>query len=245
MVSRRRFLAAGALAFLPGILRAEDIVDAMRFSSLVPGAALPSEYRLFGFDGVPRTQFTPVQDEGRTVLHARAQRSMAAVVRSVRVAAEARPRLSWRWKALRLPERSELATRAGDDFAARLYVAFDLGLSALPLGTRIGVWLARLAYGADVPAAALCYVWAAHARVGEIAASAFTERVRMVVVESGAAHIGQWRHYDRDVLADYAQAFGSAAPAVSGVAVSSDADNTGSAAEALFGDVRFTVRRTS
>jgi hypothetical protein len=242
MVSRRRFLAAGALALLPGAPRAEETVDAMRFSALAPGEALPREFREFAFEGVPRTEFTTVADQGSTVLRARARASMAAIVRSVRVEAARRPRRSWRWKALQLPERSDLATREGDDFAARLYVAFDLGLGALPIGTRIGVWLARLAYGDDVPAAALCYVWARRASVGAIASSAFTERVRMVVVESGAAQLGRWRGYERDVVADYERAFGAPAPAVSGVAVSADADNTGGTAEALFGDVRFTMR---
>jgi hypothetical protein len=242
MVSRRRLLAAGALALLPGAARPGETVEAMRFSALAPGAALPQEYRLFGFEGVPRTEFTPVADEGRTVLRARAQASMAAVVPTVRVALAERPLLQWRWRALRLPARSDPATRAADDFAARLYVAFDLGLDALPLGARIGVWLARLAYGKDVPAAALCYVWAGQAPVGTFAASAFTDRVHMVVVESGAANLGRWREYARDVAADYERAFGTAPPAVSGVAVSSDADNTRSSAEACFGDVRFTAR---
>jgi hypothetical protein len=214
----------------------------MRFSSLAPGAPLPREYRLFAFEGVPRTDFKPVADDGRMVLRARANASMAAVVRSVRVEAAGRPQLAWRWKALRLPRRGDLATRAGDDFAARLYVAFDLRLGALPVGARIGVWLARLAYGKDVPAAALCYVWAANAPVGTFAASAFTNRVHMVVVESGTANLGRWRDYRRDVVADYERAFGAPAPAVSGVAVASDADNTGSSAEAYFGDVRFTAR---
>lgn len=242
-MSRRRFLAAGTLALLPGTARPAEPADGMRFSALHPGAPLPEAYRVFAFDGVPRTAFTPVEDEGRTVLRARARASMAAVVSTVRVLPAERPVLAWRWKALRLPERSELGTRAGDDFAARLYVAFDLSLSALPLGARLGVWLARLAYGEDVPAAALCYVWAKDAPVGTFAPSAFTDRVHMVVAESGTGNLGRWRDYARDVGADYERAFGTPPPPVSGVAVASDADNTGSAAECLFGDVRFTARQ--
>jgi hypothetical protein len=242
MVNRRRFLAAGALALMPRVGLPADGIEALPISSLAPGAPLPEDYRWFGFEGVPRTEFAPVAEDGRTVLHARARASMGAVVRSVRVEPARRPLLAWRWKALRRPERSDLATREGDDFAARLYVAFDLRLGALPLGTRIGVWLARLAYGDDVPAAALCYVWAARARVGTIAPSAFTGRVQMVVVESGAGELGRWREYRRDPWADYERAFGAAPPAVAGVAVSCDADNTGSSAESMFGDVRFTAR---
>jgi len=245
MVSRRGLLAAGAAALLPGRMRAADEGQGMRFSALAAGAPLPAEYREFGFDGVPRTQYATVVDEGRVVLRAQAEASMSAVIRTVRIASASRPALEWRWKVRQLPERADLATRQGDDFAARLYVGFDLDLGALPLGTRVGVWLARLAYGDDVPAAALCYVWANRARVGTFAPSAFTERVRMVVVESGTASLGEWRAYRRDVVADYERAFGSPAPAINGVAVSSDADNTGSRAEAYFGDVSFRARPTS
>ena len=242
MVSRRGVLAAGAAALLPAGLKAQDEGREMRFSELVAGAPLPAEYRVFGFDGVPRTQYTAVVDEGRVVLRARAEASMSAVIRTVRVPAAPRPELEWRWKVLQVPEHGDLATRTGDDFAARLYVAFDLGLGELPLATRVGVWLARLAYGDDVPAAALCYVWANRAKVGTVATSAFTERVRMIVVDGGTAGLGEWRAYRRDVVADYERAFGAPAPAIIGVAVASDADNTRGRAEAYFGDVRFRSR---
>jgi len=245
MVSRRGFLAAGAAALLPRFARAAQDVDALHFSALAPGAPLPADYRTFAFSGVPRTQFTAIADDGRTVLRARADASMAAIVRTVNIPSARRPELEWRWKVLQLPAHGNLATREGDDFAARLYVAFNLPLGALPLGTRVGVWLARLAYGNDVPAAALCYVWAAGSPAGTIAPSAFTDRVQMVVVDSGADGVGQWRTYRRDVVADYERAFGAPAPAISGVAVACDADNTGSRAEAWFGDVRFTARPPS
>ena len=34
-----------------------------------------------------------------------------------------------------------------------------------------------------------------------------TDRIHKIVLESGAA-LGQWRNYERDVLADYRRAFG-------------------------------------
>jgi hypothetical protein len=67
----------------------------------------------------------------------------------------------------------------------------------------------------------------------------------MVVVDSGAADLGRWVAHERDVAADYRRAFGEAPPAVKGVVVSTDTDNTGEAAEAYYGDVVFRSRRRS
>lgn len=245
-MKRRRFLAAGALALLPWAARAQAGVPVMRFSALRAGAALPPEYRAYAFGGQRKpTDYALVEDEGVTVLRARAEASASGILRALRVDTASLPLLAWRWKALRLPANGDLRTKSGDDFAARLYVTFDLPLAALSFEDRLGVRVARLLYGPDTPAAALCYVWATRASVGTMAPNAYTRRVRMVVVESGAANLGRWRAHERDVAADYRAAFGGEPPPVSGVVVSTDSDNTGESAEALYGDVAFTARRTS
>jgi hypothetical protein len=245
-VNRRGFLAAAALGLAPGWARANEPLYAMRFSSLRPGTPLPADYRPFAFSAQSRhTAYSLVADEGRTVLRARADASTAGIIRDLRVDLDTHPLLAWRWKAVRLPEKGDLRTKAGDDFAARLYVVFDLRLAALPFGERWGVTMARIIYGDDVPAAALCYVWATRAAVGTIAPNAYTGRVRMVVADSGSANIGRWVAHERDVAADYRRAFGGAPPAVKGVVVSTDTDNTGEAAEAYYGDAEFRARPTS
>lgn len=243
-MKRRAFLAAAAAFALP--VRAAAEVHALRFSALHPGEPLPAQYRAYVFAGqARRTEYALVEDAGATVLRARAEASTAGIIHDLRVDPAAHPVLAWRWKATRLPQKADLRTKAGDDYAARLYVVFDLRLAALPLGERVGVTLARLIYGEDVPAAALCYVWASRAAVGTIAPNAYTGRVRMVVVDSGGANLGRWVAHERDVAADFRRAFGEAPPAVKGVVVSTDTDNTGETAEAYYGDVVFRSRRRS
>ncbi len=248
-MKRRRFIAAAALGLvpgMPGMLRAAEPVHAMRFSALAPGAALPPEFRPYAFAGQERrTQYDLMADAGLTVLRARAEASTAGIIRDLKVDPATHPLLAWRWKATRIPEKADLRTKAGDDYAARLYVTFDLRLATLPFGERFGVTLARIIYGEDVPSAALCYVWASNAAVGTIAPNAYTGRVQMIVVESGTAHLGAWREYQRDIVADYRRAFGAAPPAVSGVVVSTDTDNTAGRAEAYYGDIEFRARPTS
>jgi hypothetical protein len=65
------------------------------------------------------------------------------------------------------------------------------------------------------------------------------------VADSGPALLGRWVERMRDVAADYRRAFGLEAPAVNGVVVSADTDNTGETAESWFGDIEFRSRRIS
>ncbi|HEX2649620.1 MAG TPA: DUF3047 domain-containing protein [Burkholderiales bacterium] len=194
----------------------------MPFSSLKPGAALPDWLKPVTFWNRPRhTEFTLVADQGGTVLRARANASTSGLARELAIDPRRTPLLAWRWKVMSLISKSDMASKEGDDFPARLYVTFDN------------------------PRRSLCYVWDARRAVGTIAANAYSERVQMVVAASGAAQLARWVTLERDWTADYRRAFGAQAPAADGVVVSADTDNTGESAESYFGDVVFRSRPTS
>ena len=245
-MNRRDFLAASGLALLPLGAAAQQPSAAMRFSALQAGTALPPDYQVFTFRGKKRpTEYALVAEEGRTVLRARSDAAASGILRRWHVNPRALPTLSWHWKVTRLIEKSDFARRVGDDFPARLYVNFDLDARTLPFADRAELRVARLIYGPEVPAAVLCYVWDARAPAGSIVHSPFTGRVRLVVAESGPARLGSWLAYERHVAEDYRRAFGAEPPAISGVMVMTDTDNTGESAEAFYGDVEFRPRRPS
>lgn len=244
MISRRRVLALGAAALLPRAAAAQPAsIAALRFSDLAPGAPLPGwlEPITFGGNAKPNA-FTLVADEGRTVLRVRSDAAASGLARKLRVDPASHPRLSWRWKASRLVAKGRLDAKEGDDFALRLYVTFDLDPATLSLGERMKLSFARSIWGDHLPIAALCYVWDVGAAVGTIAPNAYTDRVRMVVADSGPAQLDRWVARERDVAADFRAAFGQPAPAVTSVIVSADTDNTGENAESWFGDAAFSAR---
>ena len=217
MNARRRFLAFVSLSFVAGRAAAQASIPAMPFSSLRPGAPLPEWLELQTFPSRPRhTEFALVADEGGTVLRARAVASTSGLARELAVDLRTHPILAWRWKVMNLISRSDLATKAGDDFPARLYVAF---------GRR-----------------ALCYVWDTRLPAGTIAPNAYSDRVQMVVADSGAAELGRWVARERNVVEDFRRGFGTEPPLTSAVVVSADTDNTGESAESYFGDVEFRTR---
>jgi len=178
-------------------------------------------------------------DGGNTVLQVRSDASASVLAAAVRVDPAATPWLRWRWKVSRALSGSDVRTRAGDDYAARVYLSFDVPPGTLGIGTRLALKLARALRGSDVPDAAINYIWDNRHAVGTWQANAYTDRTRMQVLRSGATDAGRWVDERRDVAADFRHAFGHAPIRVTGLAVASDTDNTGEEARAGFADFRF------
>ena len=214
-----------------------------RFSLQSPGGAPAGWQPLRPSRSAPDTRYTLEPDEaGVTVLRADAQRSMSALSVAIDPPREALGwRLRWRWKIVGPVPGGDPRHRAGDDYAARVYVTFAHPPDRLPLALRARLAVLAVATGQRPPSAALNYVWDAAQPPGTILPNPYTDRVRMVVLRSGAAQAGQWIVETRDLSADYAAAFGEPMPPVSGVAIASDAADTGGRATAWFGDLELLV----
>jgi hypothetical protein len=221
--------AAGAAAQAPRVVP---------FSQGVPGTALPPGWVAQTFPRIANhTRYALVRDGDTVVVRAEAAGSASALVfRVTASAAEARV-LRWRWKVDRLPQGADASTKAGDDAPARVYVTFRFDPAKLGPIDRLLYETARAIYGEAPPHASLMYVWNASGPAGRAFPNPYTARVHTIVVEGGSARLGQWLDYQRDILADYRAAFGEDPPPISGVAIMTDADNTGDRASAWYGDV--------
>ena len=216
------------------------------FSALKSAAALPEGWKPLGVsNSTPRTRYTLVDDGGVTVVKAEANASASGISRDVKVNLAEFPTLKWRWKIAGLLKASDIHTKAGDDYPARVYVMFDYPLEKLSFADRTKLRLARTLYDPNLPAATLCYVWDGKAPAGTSVPSSYTNLMRMIVVESGSAHVNQWREVERDVAADFKAAFGHDAPPVLAVAIATDTDNTGESAVAWYGDISFNKQKLS
>lgn len=189
------------------------------------------------------TRYTLVRDGGRTVLRADADASMSGLTYTVRVDLKQYPRLRWRWKVAAPVAEADMTTRAGDDYAARIYVLFDYPVEKLSFGTRAKLSIAESLYGQKIPTAALNYVWDNRQPIGTIRPNTYTDRARMMVLQSGTAQAGHWVTETRDLAADFRAAFGEDAPDVVAIALATDTDNTGTRATAWYGDIEFLPKK--
>jgi hypothetical protein len=202
---------------------------------------LPPAWEPLTFKKVERhTRYSVLEQDGRFVVKAEARASASGLIRRLDLDPRSVSALRWSWRVENLLDKADIARKQGDDYPARIYVAFAYDPSKASVAQRLRYEAARLIYGQYPPHAGLNYVWDGGAAAGTITPNAYTARVRMIVVESGTARLGQWVAYERDILEDYRRAFGAEPPRISGVAIMTDADDTGGAATAYYGDVFLT-----
>ena len=212
----------------------------------VGSGALPAPWRVIQIDKKTKpTTYRRTTVAGVAAVEARANDSMALLARPLSVDFAATPILCWRWLVDAPVARGDMTKKSGDDYAARLYVAFDMPDSALSAGTQFKLGIARRLFGGNLPDAALNYVWDNRYPVGTRRKSAYTDRAELIVAETGTARAGTWVTERVDVAADFAAAFGNRPGTPIQIAIASDTDNTGSIARAAFADLRFVTRRQS
>ncbi len=210
-----KFLAAAlgaALFCAPGAPRAEEIVLG-RFS-----AGDLSGWEAKTFSGATTYRFA--RDEGGgTVLEAVSKAAASGLVLARRIDLTKTPILLWRWRVERPVDPPDEATRAGDDFAVRVYFVVP--------GAR---WY-------SLPDS-LVYVWASRMPEGSAWPNPFTPKAHMVALDSGTRHAGRWRTHRRNMREDFRRHFGRDVTEVTHLAIMTDTDNSGLSARGWYGDIR-------
>lgn len=240
-MSRPVLVALVALVSALDVMAQHPAADVGRFSSASPVPAAPWQVIRVD-DDVPPTVYRAVRWDGVEAIEARAEASMALLARPLEIDLHKTPVLCWRWRVERVVESADMTTRRGDDYAARVYVAFRLPASSLGLGTRAKLALARSIYGRHVPDAAINYIWDNRHPVGTRRRSAYTDRAQMIVLRSGSGEAGAWVTERRDVLDDVIEAFGTDRARADLMAVAADTDNTGERVRSGFADLHFVGR---
>lgn len=190
------------------------------------------------FPGKAATRFDYVRLDGRDVLAVRADASASMLRRELRVEPAELGRVSFSWKVADLIAQADLALRDKADAPVRVVLVFEGDRSRLSARDAALSELVRAVTGEELPYATLMYVWCNQRAPGTVIGSARTSRIRKLVVESGRDRLAQWVDYERDIRADFVQAFGEAPGALVGIAVMTDTDNTRSQARAWYGPVR-------
>lgn len=216
-------------------ITAPDPLPVGSFSSADTSRVAPDGWEPIAFSKIDnRTEYDLVARDSTVVLRARSDGGASGLVMRRRIDPNQYPVITWRWRVNRVLDDGNARTKDGDDYPARLYVAFDYDLG---LGGRIKKTALRALGYDDIPSRALNYVWASQAKAGAVFPNAYTDWVMMLPVQSGPERCGEWVVERRNIVADYRQAFGEDPPAITGIAVMTDTDNTGESATAYYGDI--------
>lgn len=220
--------------------RAESLLWAGKFSDCRPGKDFPEGWEALTFDKIDRhTRYELVKDQDEVVVMAVSEDSSSGMIRKMTVDPSQYPIVSWRWKVGNVYTKGDATRKEGDDYPARIYVTFAYDPQKIGFAEKLKYQAARLIYGAYPPTGALTYIWASRTPVGTILPNPYTDRVRMIVIESGDGNANRWVQEERNLYQDYQAAFGSDPPPISGIAIMTDSDNTREAATAYYGDIVF------
>ena len=166
------------------------------------------------------TDYLVVPDSGGHVLRAESRGAASGLIRKIDLDPREWPVLNWRWKVAGTIPQGDERTKAGDDYAARVYIVFPHWFFPK---TR-----------------SLNYIWANRLPQGEFLPNAYVANNVMIAVQSGPEKAGQWLTERRDIAADYRRAFGEDPPRIGAIAIMTDTDNTGASAMAWYDDLLFT-----
>jgi hypothetical protein len=194
------------------------------------------------FPGKRASRYSPANYEGRNTMAAYASSSASMLRQFVKVEPDDLHLLRFSWKVPALIADSDLAVRGLGDSPVRVVLAFEGDRSSFSLKNAMLSELSHAMTGEPLPYATLMYVWSNHHPAGSVIQNPRTDRIRKIVLESGPAALGQWRTYERDIRADFENAFGEAPGALLAIGIMTDSDNTQSTTQAWYGPVQLVAR---
>ena len=176
--------------------------------------------------------------DGRDAMAVTAVSAASLLRQKVRIEPQELAQIKFSWKVPELISLADLAVRENADSPVRIVLAFEGDRSKFSAKNAMLSELAHTMTGEPLPYATLMYVWCNSRPPGTVITSARTDRIRKIVVESGAKNINMWMDYERNIRADYEKAFGEAPGALVGIGIMTDSDNTRTTTRAWYGQVK-------
>lgn len=195
------------------------------------------EWQPISIPGKQPTKYRWVTDDGKPVIEAYAERSASMWRKRLQVPSHRVGETAFSWRIERPIAGASVAEAEREDAPARVLFAFSGDIRRLPHRTRLMFDLAEALTGEVPPYATLMYVWDS-APEGSLIHNPRSDRIRKIVLDSGVARAGQWRHHRRNLREDFIRAFGEEPGDLVAVAVMTDADNTKSLARAWYGPIK-------
>lgn len=173
------------------------------------------------------TKYTIYNDGDQRYLMSESESSASGMVYKNEFNIYDYPNIRWRWKVSNVYEKGDAETKKGDDYPMRIYVMFKYDPDKASFGMKFKYGLAKKMYGTYPPHSTLNYIWANREHEEVILTNRFAKEAKMIIVQSGAEHIGKWVEQEVNVLEDYRKSFGKDPPETASIAIMNDSDNTG------------------
>jgi hypothetical protein len=174
------------------------------------------------FKGDTKYNFVYDAVKKATVLQAVSDGAASGRFRRLVVDLSKTPILNWSWKISDPLSGIDENAKDGDDFSARIYVVVERGIMSMN-------------------SLSVNYVWASQHPAASTWSSPFTNRVRLVAMDTGPTGLNTWVSHKRNVRNDLKDLFGEDITLIDAVALMTDTDNSGGHARAYYGDIWFSA----
>lgn len=223
-----------------------EILEAGKFSNENPKEKkIPENFEPLVFEKIKEhSKYQLVKLDNKVVVKAVSDKSASGLIRKMDIDLNEYPIIEWQWRVENTYEKASVREKSGDDYPARIYIAFKYQPDMVGFLERVKFKTIKAFHGEFPPVAAINYIYESKEKVGTIVSNPYTDRVKMIVVDSGKDNLKKWKKYRRNILEDYKLAFGKTPPMVSGIAIMTDSDNTGESATAYYGDIIFKKENT-
>ena len=204
-----------------------------------PGVArdLP-KWQHYRLPGKHASDYAFARLDGRDAMAVTAVSAASLLRQKVRIEPEELAQIKFSWKVPELIAMADLAVREKADSPVRIVLVFEGDRSKFSAKNAMLSELAHTMTGEPLPYATLMYVWCNSRPSGTVITSPRTDRIREIVVESGAKNINMWMDYERNIRADYEKAFGEPPGALVGIGIMTDSDNTRTTTRAWYGQIK-------
>lgn len=165
---------------------------------------------------VGKADFSIIKEGDLYALRLRSEETSFSFEKSVTIDPRQYPIFSWKWKVTKLPAGGDFRSTKKDDQAAQVFLAFS--------NRKI-----------------ILYIWDTSAPKGS-ADDAWAPpflTIKAIVLRSGHGDVGKWITETRNVYKDYMRLFGQEPPALAGIRIQINSQNTQSSGESFFGDMAF------
>ena len=178
------------------------------------------QWEAHSFEGY--TDYSLVEKDGDKVIHAVCDEGTASgLFYREDIDLTETPVVEWRWRVRETFSGIDETTKAGDDYAVRLYAVNEHSVRR---------WRTR----------ALNYVWANEMEVGADWENAYQSRAHMIAVASGSVDEDDdgWRTHERNIREDFRSYHDKDVGEINALAIMTDCDDVGEPIEGWYGEIR-------
>ena len=174
------------------------------------------------------------EEENNYFLQASVKDSGTIIAKEINYRLEEFPVISWRWRAVQLPEGGDERYKCSGDSVAGIYIIFPSLFKPERFKSR---WGLKLPIPDALKPECIKYVWSSSLPKGTVTESPYASKTKIVVLRNGTSPLNQWVTEEVNVYEDYKKLFGKEPDEVRAVGILTDADDTSSEAMADYDDI--------